>query len=102
MARRFFRPATALAVLLVMPLLRPVSGPSSGRVPLRGVRPDLNRDPPARIRLVPGIGPARARAIVEERRRGGPYSDHADVGRRVPGIGPALVRRLARFSETGR
>jgi len=101
-ARRRLGPAAALGILLAIPLLRPISEPRRDLSPLRPLRPDLNRDPPARIRLVPGIGPLRAKAIVKERRRGGPFRDHGDVGRRVAGIGPALVRRLARFTTTGR
>jgi DNA uptake protein ComE-like DNA-binding protein len=100
--KRRFRPAAALALLLAMPLLRPVFIPRTRHAPLQPFRPDLNRDPAARIRLVPGIGPRRARAIVAERRRGGPFAGPADVGRRVVGIGPALVRRLEEFSRAAR
>ena len=99
MANRAIRPATALAVLLLIPLLRPISAPSPPHARFVVFRPDLNHDPAHRIRLVPGIGPKRAIAIVEERRAHGPYVDHADVGRRVPGIGPVLVGRLREFTE---
>jgi competence protein ComEA len=42
---------------------------------------------------LPGIGPARAAAIVQERERGGPYSSVDDLTR-VPGVTPSLVRKL--------
>jgi len=53
----------------------------------------VNRATAAELEALPGIGPALARAIVEERARGGPFRSAADLAR-VPGIGPALVRRL--------
>ncbi|MHC4408806.1 MAG: ComEA family DNA-binding protein [Planctomycetota bacterium] len=101
-ANRVFRPASALAGLLLIPLLGPVCVRHPTRPPWRALRPDLNRDPASRIRLVPGIGPVRARAIVEERQSRGPYADPSDVARRVRGIGPALTQRLAEFSSSGR
>jgi competence ComEA-like helix-hairpin-helix protein len=40
------------------------------------------------------IGPARARAIVEHRRRHGPFSEPSDL-EAVRGLGPVTVERLA-------
>ena len=45
---------------------------------------------------LPGIGPARAKAIVDERRRNGPYKS-VDGLTRVSGIGPATIERIRRF-----
>jgi hypothetical protein len=101
-AKRVFHPAAALAGVLLIPLLGPVSIPRPTRPPWCALRPDLNRDPASRIRLVPGIGPVRARAIVEERQSRGPYADSSDVARRVRGIGPALTQRLREFSSSVR
>lgn len=56
-------------------------------------RVDPNTAPAVELERLPGIGPARARAILEERSRTGPFRS-ADELRRVPGIGPATVRRL--------
>jgi competence protein ComEA len=42
---------------------------------------------------LPAIGPARARAIVEDRRRRGPYGSLEDL-LRVPGIGAKTIERL--------
>jgi competence protein ComEA len=54
---------------------------------------DVNRASPAELETLPGIGPALAAAIVEERSRGGPFRSANDL-MRVRGIGPALVRRV--------
>jgi competence protein ComEA len=53
----------------------------------------LNRATAAELETLPGIGPAKARAIVEDRARNGPFIRVEDLAR-VPGIGPATVRRL--------
>jgi competence protein ComEA len=53
----------------------------------------VNRADAAELATLPGIGPRLAAAIVEERRRHGPFRS-ADELRRVRGIGPALVTRL--------
>lgn len=45
---------------------------------------------------LPGVGPARAAAILRERSEGGPFSG-AEGLRRVPGIGPATATRLASY-----
>jgi comEA protein len=45
---------------------------------------------------LPGIGPARARAIVENRRRNGPFKS-VEALKRVNGIGPATIERIRRF-----
>jgi competence ComEA-like helix-hairpin-helix protein len=59
--------------------------------------------PPGKVRLntaterellqLPGIGPARARAIVADREANGPYRTLEDLSR-VPGIGPGILQRL--------
>jgi len=53
----------------------------------------VNRADAAQLATLPGIGPRLAEAIVEERRRNGPFRSPDDL-RRVRGIGPALVARL--------
>jgi competence ComEA-like helix-hairpin-helix protein len=59
--------------------------------------------PPARLNLnsasiseleaLPGIGPARAAAILQEREARGPFAS-VEALSRVPGLGPAAVARL--------
>ncbi|HEX5138715.1 MAG TPA: helix-hairpin-helix domain-containing protein [Planctomycetota bacterium] len=60
--------------------------------------PDLNTSPERHLLLLPGIGPLRARAIVEERANG-PFSTVADLAR-VRGIGPATTAALAPLVRT--
>lgn len=59
---------------------------------------DLNRATEAEWDALPGIGPAKARAIVEERERNGPFYGIDDL-ERVKGIGPKLVERLREAIE---
>jgi competence protein ComEA len=61
-------------------------------------QPDVNSDPIGRLRLIPGIGPVKAAAIVRERLEHGPFSNAEDVQVRVVGIGPALERQIADFA----
>lgn len=63
--------------------------------------PDLNAAPERHLLLLPGIGPARARAIVEERSRGGPFACAGDLAR-VRGIGPGTVSALAALVRAAR
>ncbi|MEE8104929.1 MAG: ComEA family DNA-binding protein [Planctomycetota bacterium] len=63
-------------------------------------RPDINRDPGARLRLLPGIGPGRAAAIIEDRARNGPFASVEDLAR-VSGIGPATVAGLKGRATAG-
>jgi competence protein ComEA len=69
----------------------------SGRPRAPAAREDgrvaVNRATVEELDRLPGIGPALARAIIEERARGGPFRSPSDL-ERVPGIGPALVSRL--------
>lgn len=53
----------------------------------------VNRASVEELEALPGVGPALARAIVEERNRNGPFRNAADLAR-VRGIGPVLVSRL--------
>jgi competence protein ComEA len=55
---------------------------------------DVNTADEAALRVVKGIGPAKAKAIVEERAAGGPFRDRDDLGQRVKGLGGQTVDRL--------
>jgi competence protein ComEA len=57
-------------------------------------RIDLNAAGVDELDALPGIGGARARAIIAFRDSAGPFRNVADLSR-VPGVSGALVRRLA-------
>ncbi len=54
---------------------------------------DLNAATEAELVLLPGIGPAKARAILERRARDGSFGRVEDL-LDVPGIGPKTLERL--------
>lgn len=96
-------PASALALLVGLAGLVHVlpRGPARGGAEGPGLlRPDLNRSPARHLVLLPGIGPVRARAIVEERARRGPFAGVRDV-QRVRGIGPRIARDLEGAATAG-
>lgn len=70
------------------PSRRAAGEPSGGGGPV-----PVNRATAEELATLPGIGPRLAAAIVEERRRNGPFRSPDEL-RRVRGIGPALVTRL--------
>lgn len=63
--------------------------PPSWKVDLRHADREL-------LRVLPGVGPALADRIVQEREVNGPFVDASDLGR-VPGIGPVLLERIRPF-----
>ncbi len=67
---------------------------------LTGGRMALDDATPELLERLPGIGPVRARAIVQTRRERG-FAQIADL-ERVPGIGPRIRARLARWLRIAR
>jgi competence protein ComEA len=63
-------------------------------------RVDLNRASAAELETLPGIGPAKAAAIVEHRETHGPYAEPGDI-RAVSGIGEKTFQQLADRITTG-
>ncbi|MBM3319099.1 MAG: helix-hairpin-helix domain-containing protein [Candidatus Eisenbacteria bacterium] len=57
-------------------------------------RVDLNRDGAPALETLPGIGPKKARLIVEWREAHGPFRSLGDLDR-VPGIGRKTIERIA-------
>ncbi len=57
---------------------------------------DLNLASEADLLALPGIGPARARAILAYRREAGPFAAVSDLSR-VPGFSRSLVARLTPY-----
>jgi competence protein ComEA len=55
---------------------------------------DLDRAAEAELDALPGIGPALARRIVEDRSRNGPFGS-MEALQQVRGIGPSLAGKLA-------
>ena len=56
-------------------------------------RLDLNKATVRELELLPGIGPVRARKIIDYRAAHGPYASPSEL-QKVPGMPPALARRL--------
>jgi competence protein ComEA len=54
---------------------------------------DLNAATVGELEALPGVGPATAAAIVDDRQRNGPFASVDDLDR-VPGIGPAKLAAL--------
>lgn len=54
---------------------------------------DLNSATAAELDALPGVGPATATAIVDDRTRNGPFASVDDLDR-VPGIGPAKLEAV--------
>ena len=102
LGRQIIRDHVRLAeVLLALTVLVLLIGrlPASPRdePPIRpedlALRVHLNRADASDLVALPGIGPARARAIVLDRRARGPFSG-PEALTRVHGIGPATVERI--------
>lgn len=85
--------------------------PREGELPLPSTTPpsgtaldapvvDLNRATVDELQTLPGIGPAKAEAIVRHRETQGPYEVPGDL-RAVPGIGEATFQRLADLVTVG-
>lgn len=55
---------------------------------------DVNTASEDGLRGIKGIGPAKAKAILEERSAHGPFKDTADLGKRVKGMGGHTIERL--------
>ncbi len=67
-----------------------------GRLPARPLAPrviDLDRADAVDLDLLPGIGPALAARIIDDREANGPFGS-PDGLRRVRGIGPAIVEGI--------
>lgn len=61
-----------------------------------GMTIDLNTATAEQLQLLPGIGPSRAAAIIENRTAMGPFRTVEDLAR-VRGIGPATVEGVRPF-----
>lgn len=59
---------------------------------------DVNKADAAALDGIKGIGPAKSKAILEERGKGGEFKDWADLEKRVKGIGE---KNAVKLSEAG-
>ena len=66
----------------------------TARGPVTAEVPDLNLATEADLDRLPGVGKARAMAILAYRQRSGPFADPSELSR-VPGISRRLAERLA-------
>jgi competence protein ComEA len=55
---------------------------------------EVNTADQTALESVKGIGPAHAKAIIDERTKNGPFKDADDLVNRVKGIGPKSVQNL--------
>lgn len=55
---------------------------------------DINTANSDALRGIKGIGPAKAKAILDEREAHGPFKDAAELSKRVKGMGGKTVERL--------
>lgn len=62
---------------------------------------DVNRATAQQLQTLHGVGPARAQAIIVERRAHGPFRSAQDISARVPGIGAETVKGIAADIEFG-
>lgn len=76
----------AIAASLGAALLERRARDGAGPAPIPSFPVDLAADPPERLRLLPGLGPARLAALLRDRDERGPPTHWADL-ERVPGIG---------------
>lgn len=85
---RIYVPAVGEVDPAAVPAATPAAGEAAPPGPL-----DLNEATAEQLEALPGVGPATAAAIVEDRTRNGPFGTVDDLDR-VPGIGPAKLANL--------
>ena len=76
----------------------PPGDPPAAQAITAGVKLDLNRLSEVELTVVPGIGDALAKAIVEKRERLGRFRSWDEVDG-VRGVGPAKVKVLQALTE---
>ncbi|WP_274651975.1 helix-hairpin-helix domain-containing protein [Paenibacillus humicola] len=80
----------------------PAAGSDGEKSPAAGNegRIDINRAAEPELDALPGIGESKAKAIVDERDRNGPFRSADDL-LRVKGIGPKLLDKIKPFIVAG-
>jgi competence protein ComEA len=85
--------ASPLGAFPLAPLPGGAVFPGAGAAGGQGDRVAVNRASREELQRLPGVGPALAARIEEDRIRNGPYQTPVDL-LRVPGIGPATLDRF--------
>ncbi len=75
------------------PVGHPAGGPAAPPPTSPSPRLNLNSASVSELDELPGIGPARAAAILQEREARGPFTSVEELSR-VPGLGPSAIARL--------
>jgi len=73
-------------LILLLVMLLAVTGGTYAAV-------NINTATQAELETLQGIGPAKARAIIDYRKKKGPFKTPGDL-EKVKGIGPATMKRL--------
>jgi competence protein ComEA len=61
---------------------------------------NINSASPEVLQNVKGIGPSRAKAIVDERERNGAYLSAEDLNARIKGIGQKTIEKMSQSGLT--
>lgn len=61
---------------------------------------DVNTATQAQFEQVKGIGPVKAKAIIDERTKNGPFKSVEDLQKRTTGVGPATLDELKAAGAT--
>jgi competence protein ComEA len=91
------QPTPALDPTAVSGAPSPAAGRDSGAGADDG-KVNVNTADAEALEALPGVGPATAAAIVQERESNGPFATIDDLDR-VPGIGPAKLEQLRPMAE---
>ena len=82
---------------VLQPIINFIMAASVGLFLLSGhalAKVEINSADQAALESVRGLGPSKAKAILLERKKNGPFKDSADLHTRVKGIGEKTVERL--------
>ncbi len=82
-----------------MQITVPVKG-EAGSASAGNGKVDINRADAEALQTLPGIGPAKAQAIIAYRTEHGPFSDLNEM-KKVPGIGDALIEQIRDQAAAG-